>query len=96
MFDVYYYTLGLNPGCSETEIRQRYLELLRKFPPETNQEQFAKIHEAYENLKNPVAMMDDILTSLQTNDSIEQIIEVLVEELRHERLPTAMILNMGK
>ncbi|MDR1485865.1 MAG: J domain-containing protein [Planctomycetaceae bacterium] len=96
MFDIYYHTLGINPGCSETEIRRRYLELLRKFPPETNQEQFAKIHEAYENLKNPVAMMEEIIKSSQTNDSIEQIIEVLVEELRHERLPTGMILNMGK
>ncbi|MDR2642244.1 MAG: J domain-containing protein [Planctomycetaceae bacterium] len=96
MLDIYYHTLGINPGCSESEIRRRYLELVHKFSPEKNPEQFAKIHQAYENLKNPVATMDDILELSQNEDSIEQIIEVLVDELRQERLPTNMILNMGK
>ncbi|MDR2762049.1 MAG: J domain-containing protein [Planctomycetaceae bacterium] len=96
MLDVYYYTLGVNPGCSESEIRNRYLELVREFPPEKNPDKFAKVHEAYENLKNPIGLMQGILSDLQTSDSIEQIINVLVDELRQERLPTEMILNMGK
>ncbi|MDR2169183.1 MAG: J domain-containing protein [Planctomycetaceae bacterium] len=96
MLDVYYHTLGINPGCSEAEIRSRYLELVRKFPPETNPEKFAQIHNAYENLKDPINTMDEILYELQTNDSIDQIIAAMIEELRQERLPTNMILNMGK
>ncbi|MDR1924376.1 MAG: J domain-containing protein [Planctomycetaceae bacterium] len=96
MYDIYYHTLGVEPGCSDTEIRKRYLELLRQFPPEKFPEKFNRLHDAYEMLKNPIAMMDEMLFSLRTDDSIDQIIKSLVEELREERLPTDIILNMGK
>ncbi|MDR2345902.1 MAG: DnaJ domain-containing protein [Planctomycetaceae bacterium] len=96
MFDVYYHTLGISPGSSKAEIRNRYLELVRKFPPEKNPEKFVKIQEAYDNLKDPIGIMYEMLLSLQTSDSMEQIIEELIDELRDERLPTNMIINMGK
>ena len=48
----YYLTLGLSPGASDTEIRKRYLQLVRENPPGRNPERFRKITAAYEALKD--------------------------------------------
>ena len=36
-----YETLGLSPDAGESEIRRRYLELVREFPPDRAPERFA-------------------------------------------------------
>lgn len=38
-----YVQLGLSPSADETEIRRRYLELVRQFPPDRAPERFAEI-----------------------------------------------------
>ncbi len=48
-----YEVLGLTPDAGETEIRQRYLELVRAFPPDQAPERFAAIHAAYESAARP-------------------------------------------
>lgn len=44
--------MGLEPGASQTEIKKAYFKLIRQHSPESNPEQFQKIREAYERLKN--------------------------------------------
>ena len=41
-----YEVLELTPDADETEIRQRYLELVRAIPPDRAPERFAAIHAA--------------------------------------------------
>lgn len=48
----YYEILGLQPGASQLEIKKAYFKLVRQYSPESNPEQFQKIREAYEQLKN--------------------------------------------
>lgn len=48
----YYKTLGLEPGVSRTDIKKAYFRLIRQHSPESDPEQFQKIREAYERLKN--------------------------------------------
>ncbi|MDR1140797.1 MAG: J domain-containing protein [Planctomycetaceae bacterium] len=96
MYDIHYHTLGLMPGCSEEVLRKRYLELVHQFPPELHPEKFSKIHEAYENLRDPLGTIRELLLSLQPNDSMEQIIEVFLTTIRNERLPASALLNMGE
>ena len=93
---VHYQTLGLAPGCSEDELRKRYLELVRRYPPETHAEKFSRIHEAYEKLKNPLESMPDMLFDLDSDDSIERIIADALDDIRSERLPTQVLLKMGE
>lgn len=50
--DKYYKVLGLEPGASQSEIKKAYFSLIRQHSPETDPEQFQKIREAYERLKN--------------------------------------------
>lgn len=50
--DSYYDILGLEPGASQVEVKKAYFKLVRQYPPESAPEQFQKIREAYEQLKN--------------------------------------------
>ncbi|MDR2115552.1 MAG: J domain-containing protein [Planctomycetaceae bacterium] len=96
MYDVHYHTLGLVPGCSEEVLRKRYLELVQQFPPESYPEKFSKIHEAYEQLRDPLETIPKLLISLQHDDSMGQIIEVFLTDIRSERLPTSALFKMGE
>ncbi|MDR2439679.1 MAG: J domain-containing protein [Planctomycetaceae bacterium] len=96
MYDIYYHTLELLPGCSEEVLRKRYLELVQQFPPESHPDKFSKIHEAYEKLRDPLGTISELLISLHHNDSMEQIIEVFLTAIRNERLPTSALLKMGE
>jgi len=96
MLTVHYHTLGLSPDCTEAELRKRYLELVRRYPPESHPDKFSKIHEAYEFLKNPLDLIPDMLFSLASEDSIDRIIADVIDDVRSERLPTSLLLQMGE
>ena len=93
---VHYHTLGISPDCTEEELRKRYLELVRQYPPESHPEKFSRIHEAYEKLKEPLESLYEMLFSLTTDDSIDQLIADVLDDVRNERLPTSMLLKMGE
>lgn len=48
-----YEVLVINKNSSEKEIKDRYMTLVRKYPPEKEPQKFAEIREAYEILSNP-------------------------------------------
>ena len=50
--NTYYEILGLAPGASQTDIKKAYFRLIRQYSPESDPEQFQKIREAYEQLRN--------------------------------------------
>ena len=67
-----YETLGLNTDAGEAEIRRRYLELVREFPPDRAPERFTAIHAAYEALRDPARRLHAQLFHPETKtDSLE-------------------------
>jgi hypothetical protein len=96
MYDIHYHTLGLIPGCTEEVLRKRYLELVQQFPPESHPEEFSKIHEAYETIRDPLGTLPELLLSHHHSDSMEQIIDFFLTVIREERLPTSVLLKMGE
>lgn len=96
MLTVHYHTLGLSPHCTEADLRKRYLELVRRFPPETHPDKFSKIREAYERLKNPLEAIPEVLFSPISEDTIDRIIADVVDDVRNERLPVSLLLQMGE
>ena len=50
--NMYYKILGIEPGASQLEIKKAYFKMIRQHSPESDPEQFQKIREAYEQLKN--------------------------------------------
>lgn len=54
-------TLGVARNAEEGEIRARYLELVKQFPPEREPEKFREIRSAYEATKDPFSIAKRLL-----------------------------------
>jgi curved DNA-binding protein CbpA len=48
----HYLILGLTPGATDQEIKNRFLDLVKKYPPEKEARMFRQINGAYEALKD--------------------------------------------
>lgn len=88
--------LGLSPDADEAEIRRRYLDLVRQYPPEHAPEEFARIREAYDRLRDPVERVERLVFSLDTTDSIEDIIAELRSRSSASRIPTKTLLSLAE
>ena len=89
-----YRVLDLTPDAGESEVRQRYLELVRAFPPDRAPERFAAIHAAYAALRDPATRLNEQLFMLQAkHDSFESIAAELQARLRDARVPVDVLLS---
>jgi curved DNA-binding protein CbpA len=70
-----YLVLGVSVESDDAAIRQRYLELVREFPPERQPQRFAAIRTAYELVKDADSRAWHRVFEQGRRDSIEQIIE---------------------
>lgn len=52
----FFTTLGLPREAGEAEVRARYLELVKQFPPERAPERFREIQAAYEFARDPLSI----------------------------------------
>ena len=90
-----YEILGVERGASETEIRRRYLELVRQYPPDRAAERFAEIRRAYEDLRDPIVRMRSRLFDL-SDDSIGEILSEVKRRLRSARIPTNTLFSLAE
>ena len=91
-----YETLGLTTDAGEPEIRRRYLELVREFPPDRAPERFTAIHAAYEALRDPGRRLHaQIFQAETTTDSLERLAADLRGRVRRVRLPVATLLELA-
>lgn len=91
-----YEILGVTSAVSEADIRQRYLQLVREFPPDRAPERFAQIRAAYEELRDPLVRLERQLFSTSTEDSLATLAAELRERLRNARLPTDALLGLAE
>ena len=92
-----YEVMGLAASAGETEIRQRYLELVREFPPDRSPERFTAIHAAYASLRDPSLRLQTQIFSIDTRiDSIESIAADLRARLHDTRLPLEVLLSLAE
>lgn len=89
-------TLGLPPDADEATVRRRYLELVRENPPERCPERFAEIREAYEQLRDPVALLRGEVFRLRSQESLDDIIKDLRSRVRSVRIPTDTLLSLAE
>ncbi len=68
-----YEILGVSPGADEAEIRRRYLELVREFPPDRAPERFAAIRAAYDEVRDPARRLEGQLFEIDTSDTLDAI-----------------------
>lgn len=94
--DEAYEILGVTRNSSEADIRQRYLELVREYPPERAPERFAAIRKAYEQLRDPVERLRTVLFDVVEDDSMPAILADLRRRLRSTRLPSQVLLSLAE
>jgi DnaJ-class molecular chaperone len=95
MLDNAYQVLGIGPDAGPEEVRQRYLALVRQFPPERDPERFAEIRAAYDQLRDPIAGLEQRLFSLTATDTFESLLAAQQAAVSRRRIPTAALLALA-
>lgn len=86
--------LGVSQDADEAEVRARYLELVRQFPPEREPERFREIRAAYEAAKDPLSIAKRWTTP--PADVAPEWSEVLQAQRRNPpRMSPAFLLSLG-
>jgi DnaJ-class molecular chaperone len=91
-----YQVLGLSPDASETQLRQRYLELVRAHPPDQSPARFAEVRAAYDHLRDPIVRWSRELFQPSSHDSLEDIIRDVQQRVQGKRIPVDVLLSLGK
>lgn len=88
--------LGLAPDADEAALRQRYLELVRQYPPEKSPQKFAEIREAYEQLRDPVARVQRQVFQVRSNETLDDVIADVRSRVQAARIPTETLLSLAE
>ena len=91
-----YEILGLPEAAEEAQIRARYLELVRQFPPDKAPERFAEIRAAFDALKNPMAQLDRRLFFLGGQDTLKSLERDIRARLAAMPIPMDVLLSLAE
>src|SRR5437764_6245807 len=91
-----YRVLELPPDSDDEAIRRRYLELVRRFPPERYPEKFAAIRSAYESLRDLDTRLRYRLFEAGKNETVDAIIEEITCGTPRRRVPLETLFAMAK
>src|SRR5437660_6432871 len=91
-----YQVLELAPDADDAAIRARYLELVRRWPPEQAPERFAAIRAAYEQVRDRDARLRYRLFDAGRNANIDGLIEEAICRTRRRRVTLAELLTVHR
>src|SRR3954462_44641 len=87
-----YQTLGLPPDADDAAVRARYLDLVRRWPPEQAPDRFAAVRAAYERLRDRDDRLRHRLFEAGRAAGIDGVIEEAVCRTRRRRPTLAELL----
>ena len=67
--------LGVGPHATDREIRDAYLRGIRNHPPERDPEQFERIRDAYDRLRDPRRRTHDLLFADPVPIHLDQLLD---------------------
>jgi hypothetical protein len=86
--------LGLPRDAGETEVRARYLELVKQFPPDRDPDKFREIRTAYEAAKDPLVIAQRLIEP--PNDEVPPWADVIeAQKSIPPKLTPAFLLSLG-
>jgi len=91
-----YEVLGLEPGSGEAEVRRRYLELVRRHPPDRDPDRFAAVRLAYDQLRDPQKRLESELFHPDMKESLDAIVADVQRRLQAARIPTETLLSLAE
>jgi curved DNA-binding protein CbpA len=74
--------LGVDPNASEEEIRAAYVRRVKEHPPDRSPEEFERIRDAYDSLRDPRRRMRDRLLSVDPFVPFVSVIELNAKQRR--------------
>ena len=74
--------LGVNPEAGEEEIRAAYVRKVKEHPPDRSPEEFERIRDAYDSLRDPRRGMRDRLLSVDPFVPFVSVVEVKAQQRR--------------
>ena len=91
-----YTVLNVNADDGDAEIRRRYLEAVRRCPPDRCPDAFQRIHEAYNRIKDEESRLTFLLFEPAQGETIDGLIEEEKEKCRTttNRLGLAALLRL--
>ena len=89
-----YETLGISADADDEAIRKRYLELVRRYPPERHPEKFAAIRSAYESTRDLDTRIRHRLFEVGKKDSIDAIIQEVTCRSSRRRVSLGTLLRV--
>jgi curved DNA-binding protein CbpA len=90
-----FHTLGLPRDADETEVRARYLELVKQFPPDREPEKFREIRSAFEACKDPLSIARRLVRPPDDADVPEWAEAIETQKRNPPRLSPAFLLSLG-
>lgn len=90
--------LELSHHADEDEVRRRYLELVRQFPPDRDPERFATIRAAYDQIRDPITRIKTQLFRVEPDETIDSICTDLGKRIRDrlDTIPVDVLLSLAK
>lgn len=86
--------LGLPQDAGEVEVRSRYLELVKQFPPDREPQKFREIRAAFEACKDPLAIARRLIRP--PDDVVPQWSPAIESQKRNPpRLSVSLLLSLG-
>lgn len=86
--------LGLPQDAGEAEVRARYLELVKQFPPDREPEKFREVRAAYEASKDPLSIAKRLI-ALPGNDIPQWSAVLQAQRKNPPRLAASFLLSLG-
>ena len=91
-----YAILGLPRGCDESDVRRRYLDLVRQFPPDRARNVSPRFAGPIEKLRDPVVRLRSKLFDLESSGTIVDLMNDVRRRVRIDRLPTSILLSLAE
>ena len=87
-------TLGVRPDASEAQIRARYLELVKRYPPESEPDKFREVRAAFEAASDPLLIARRLIEP--PHDDVPRWSDVIEQQRSHPpALTPSLILSLG-
>lgn len=89
-----YQVLDLPSSADEAAIRQRYLQLVKQYPPDRAPEKFASIRAAYEALRDRDQRLSRQLFEVDHSIHLQTVVEEIACQAPRRRVSLAQLLTM--
>jgi curved DNA-binding protein CbpA len=76
-------TLGIQDDATDEQIRAAYIEQVKLHPPDRDQQQFERIRDAYEELRDPRGRAERMILSADPNQPLPSLLDGLPPRRRH-------------